>query len=466
VGNKILIFLFLLSVFLTSFLPVKDTDFGWHYRCGEEFINSGKLCLENNYSYFLPKYQAYNPSFLYDIGLAFVYDHFGFLGISIAGGIVMVLAAYIFLNLSRVNLWQKFAAFYLIYFLSSTVFAYGLRSQSITYLFFLLSFFLIHKARISNRRYLLFFPLLFLIWVNTHIGFFIGFFVMGILSLTTDKKFIFRYILPIFILSLSATFINPFGTNVYKGIFNHAISPLNEMIAEWTPPPFFYQQILILISSFITVFLLIKQKKFSLFAFLPILFFCILAMQARRNLPFFYTVFFYVLFNYLNFNSAKYLNELIMPVVMSLIFLLLVIHVPQTLYFNRSWNEYCNHGMVIYPCEAIRTYSKLSGNVFNTYEWGGFLIWQKPQIKVFVDGRMPAWRDENGKSPYQVFLEIWYAQTGWNDRLKKWKTDYILIKDDTPLDLLLKNKKEQSKYHWYEVYRGSDAVIYKYALSN
>jgi len=118
--------------------------------------------------------------------------------------------------------------------------------------------------------------------------------------------------------------------------------------------------------------------------------------------------------------------------------------------------------MVTYPCETIKAYSGLSGNVFNTYEWGGFLIWQKPEMKVFVDGRMPAWKDEDGKSPYRVFLEIWYAGAGWNEKLKKWKTDYILIRNQTPLDDLLKNNKEQSKYHWYEVYRGRDAVIYKY----
>jgi len=460
--NKLLVFLFLLSVFLLSFLPVKDTDFGWHYRCGHDFLESGKLCLENNYAYFLPDYQSHNPSFLYDFFLAFVYDRSGFFGVSIAGAIAITLAAFIFLNLSEADLWQKFIAFYLIYFLSSAVFAYGLRSQIVTYLFFLLVLFLLHKARTSDRRYLLFFPLLFLIWVNTHIGFFIGFLLIGILSLTADKKYVLKYVLPVFVLSLAATLINPFGINVYYGIFGHAISPLSQMIAEWVPPPFFYQQILIIGLSSATVFLLIRQKKFLLSTFLLILVFCVLAITARRNLPFFYTVFFYILFNCLNFNSVKHLNELLTPAILSFNFILLVIRVPQTLSFNRSWREYCDHGMVTYPCETIKAYSGLSGNVFNTYEWGGFLIWQKPEMKVFVDGRMPAWKDEDGKSPYRVFLEIWYAGAGWNEKLKKWKTDYILIRNQTPLDDLLKNNKEQSKYHWYEVYRGRDAVIYKY----
>jgi len=93
------------------------------------------------------------------------------------------------------------------------------------------------------------------------------------------------------------------------------------------------------------------------------------------------------------------------------------------------------------------------------YEWGGFLIWQKPNIKVFVDGRMPAWKDENGKSPYQVFLEIIQTQPGWNEKLNKWKTNYLLIGNGSFLDLLL--QKESKKYGWEEKYRDSIAVIYK-----
>ncbi|PIZ66716.1 hypothetical protein COY13_04950, partial [Candidatus Roizmanbacteria bacterium CG_4_10_14_0_2_um_filter_36_35] len=97
-------------------------------------------------------------------------------------------------------------------------------------------------------------------------------------------------------------------------------------------------------------------------------------------------------------------------------------------------------GLSKYPCQAIKNYPKLSGNVYAMYEWGGFLIWQKPTIKVFIDGRMPAWKDENGQSPYQVFLDIIQTQPGWNEKLKELKTNHLLISNGTFLDLLLKEK--------------------------
>jgi len=63
INKKILITFFLLSIFFAAFLPVKDTDFGWHYRCGKEIWYNPKICLANNFSYFLENYQSYNPHF-------------------------------------------------------------------------------------------------------------------------------------------------------------------------------------------------------------------------------------------------------------------------------------------------------------------------------------------------------------------------------------------------------------------
>ena len=150
---------------------------------------------------------------------------------------------------------------------------------------------------------------------------------------------------------------------------------------------------------------------------------------------------------------------MLISIICSVIIFILIIYVPKTIEFDALWTEYCQKGQIVYPCQAIKKFPQLTGNVFNTHEWGGFLIWQKPNNRVFVDGRMPAWRDENGKSPYQVFLEIIQTQPGWNEKLNRWKTNYILITNGTFLDLLL--QKESIKYNWQEVYRDDIAVIYK-----
>lgn len=459
--NKIIIFLFCLLIFTIGFFPAKDTDFGWHYRCGNQFLTSGKLCLKNEFSYYLANYQAYNPSFLYDISLAFLYKHGGLLTISIMGALVLTISAILFYFLIRPVVWINFLSFLIMFFLSYPVFSLGLRSQVLTYLFFLLLLFLLTQ---KERKLLLLMPLIFFIWVNTHIGFFIGLIVLGLYAIASIRKPIFFNLILIFVFSFLATLINPFGINVYREILNHALSPLNKMIAEWVEPSTWHIMLIIFL-TLLSLFLSIKNKSLNFFKILLLIFFCLLALKARRNVPFFYIAFFYS-FDFSRFfpERNRVINHIFFiftPVLISTIIFYDIVFVPKTIQFDSSWSTYCESGTGVsfYPCEALKQYLQLSGNVYANYEWGGFLIWQKPNIKVFVDGRMPAWKDKNGRSPYQVYLEIIQTKDGWNEKLHSLKTDYIFIANGTFLDLLL--QKGSEKYHWREVYRDNLAVIYQ-----
>ncbi len=454
--NKLLIILFLLSVFLINFLPVKDTDFGWHYRCGKE------NCTQNHFSYFLPNYQAANPSFLYDKALAFTYDHFGFIGVSFTGAAIMTAAALIFSQMAN------FLLFYPVLFFSWSILNLGLRSQILTYLFFLLSIYIIEKSR-KNRRWLWLFPPLLIIWVNTHIGFFVGLILLLFFLIDESIKFIrdrkqklssLYTPLAVIIVSLAVTAFNPFGINVYRTIIDHATSPMSSMIAEWTKPSLL-QQIIIIGLTIAFLIVIARKKILPVFEILMLLFFALLALIGVRNLPFFYSAFFIVIVNYLHYDRIR-ANSVLLPLLIALSFFLIIINVPGTVAFDQSWTAYCNDGLSHYPCNAVKNYPSLSGNVYAAYEWGGFLIWQKPQIKVFADGRMPAWKDEQGRSPYQDYLDIIQTQPGWNGKLRKLKTDYLLIMPGTFLDLLL--QKESRKYSWQEKYRDDVAVIYKNIL--
>lgn len=455
--KKIVLVLFLLTVLCLGFLPVKDTDFGWHYRCGNQFLETGNLCLSNTFSYFLPNYKAYYSGHLYDIALALVYNHGGFLLVSIIGAVIFSLSALVFFLLIRSESWISISAFFIVFFLSYPIFNLGLRPQIVSYLFFLfLLFILKHK----NLKLLFTLPFLFLLWVNIHIGFFIGLFILFFYLFKQKKRTLIPYIGIIF-LSLLATLINPFGLKVYEEIFKHASSPLNTMIAEWVQPTL-WQAVFIIIISIVSFTIMVKNKTITLTQFLLLFFFGVLVLKAQRNLPFFYTIFFIIFLNKLKIKSEN-LNGILVPLLSSVIFFTVIVHVPSTILHGTHWNTYCNNSITVaYPCAALKKYP-LSGNVYANYEWGGFLIWQKPEIKVFVDGRMPAWKDENDKSPYQVYLEIIQIKSGWNEKLRSLKTDYIFINAGTFLDLLL--QKNTSKFGWKEEYRDNFAVIYKNIVS-
>jgi len=65
-----------------------------------------------------------------------------------------------------------------------------------------------------------------------------------------------------------------------------------------------------------------------------------------------------------------------------------------------------------YPQQAVSILSDYAQNhsvvLFNEYGWGGYLALYAPQIKVFIDGRMPHWQDNYGHSLMQDYIQINY----------------------------------------------------------
>jgi hypothetical protein len=49
-----------------------------------------------------------------------------------------------------------------------------------------------------------------------------------------------------------------------------------------------------------------------------------------------------------------------------------------------------------FPVEAVEWIksNQPSGNLFNSYNWGGYLLWNLPEYEVFVDGRTDLYNDE------------------------------------------------------------------------
>ncbi len=192
-------------------------------------------------------------------------------------------------------------------------------------------------------------------------------------------------------------------------------------------------------------------------------------MKARRNLPLFF-IFFFPLF--LNNSSLKnwlkpwikkqgLRKGLLILTSLGFLFYGLCHQLPQTLKTNSSWQSYCQASTLNYPCEAVSFLQNQSvkGHLFNRYEWGGFLIWQLPEDKIFVDGRMPAWPTSSGKSPYTIYLETLQTQPGWQETLEKYNIGWILISPKTFMDLKLQPAPED--FGWQEVYRDPVSVVYK-----
>ena len=81
-----------------------------------------------------------------------------------------------------------------------------------------------------------------------------------------------------------------------------------------------------------------------------------------------------------------------------------------------------------YPDKAVSFLKTLplSENLFNNYGWGGYLIWKLPERKVFIDGRMPSWR-QNEQFVFGDYVKIAEAQDGFDKILQKYNVGLVLI---------------------------------------
>ncbi|MCJ7622799.1 MAG: hypothetical protein MUO76_04785, partial [Anaerolineaceae bacterium] len=90
------------------------------------------------------------------------------------------------------------------------------------------------------------------------------------------------------------------------------------------------------------------------------------------------------------------------------------------------------------------------GNLFNEYNWGGYIIWHLKDYPVFVDGRTDLFDD--------VILGEWIiaaqAEDGWEEILDKWGINTVILRPDRVITKLLEF------YGWTEEYEDEKAIIF------
>ena len=92
------------------------------------------------------------------------------------------------------------------------------------------------------------------------------------------------------------------------------------------------------------------------------------------------------------------------------------------------------------------------GEMFNEYEWGGYLMQVLPERKVFIDGR----NDFYGEAFLREYTIADKLQPGWDDVLKKYRVGWTLLRPTHPMNAVLALRTNE----WHCAYRDGVAVIY------
>jgi hypothetical protein len=95
--------------------------------------------------------------------------------------------------------------------------------------------------------------------------------------------------------------------------------------------------------------------------------------------------------------------------------------------------------------------------LFNSYNWGGYLMFALPDVPVFVDGRT----DLYGDRLLPVYLDAAGGGPGWRDMLSTYAIDTVMIEPDSGLATALRGDSG-----WTIGYEDDLAVIFRRANTN
>ncbi len=423
----------------------QDPDFGWHVRIGELIATTGKIPTTDPFSYTMPSYHFVDHEWLTDILLAKIYSWIGVFPITVGFAFLGICALFI-ASRGADKRWIPVPLF----LAAGTLFEFmGIRPQIISWVLLALLMFLLWQKTIW-KRWRFFVPLLFLLWANIHGGFAIGIVVLSItiLGQMIEQRQVERKNLLVLFLSLIATCINPYGYHLWIEVFKSLADPtLRSSIQEWYPAIYF-TNIAFWIYAALSLFLILRYRKlFSVTTVVLYGFLLISGLASMRNIPIFVIVSFFPTMqaiSYLYAESGKHLygKERFAKAYVGFSIICLCLFLPQlgaflygTYILKEGHNTY-PEGAVAYLRENTP-----QQHIFSSYDWGGYLIWQLPSQKVFIDGRMPSWRNTSAPS-----TESSYAFGEYTGILKK-EIPFTTIIDKYDIDTVLVSTSDLKEQH-------------------
>ncbi len=366
-------------LFIISFFRL-DPDFGWHLRSGN-YILANSIPRYDIFTYTAKNFVWINHEWLNDVIVSEIYNFAGNVALALFFGLLW---SSVIVFASRKKDW------FLSLLATLAMFPYvGTRPVVWSLLFFVL----LERMLEGKHKYRLFFlPILFLIWANLHGGFVLGLVVLGIYTLFSKTK-----ISPfIFFTSFVATLVNPYGLNLYAEIGRTLFDiRLHFRIQEWAP--FFISASgIFYIALFCALFLFIHKEndRVRRLVSLPGALF-ILSFASTRYFPFFIVS----SLRYLERWFTTFIQLIHQPLTGTRLFirrLLKVLAVAIILYgFIHILYTLPQDPEAIYPKSAVAYLKRhpCRGNIFNSYDYGGYLIWKLPEKPVYIDGRMPSWKN-------------------------------------------------------------------------
>lgn len=453
-------FIILLSLFVFQQINLTTADLGRHIINGEVFIHASDLGVSrdallhtNFFSYSNPDFPFVNHHWGSGILFYFIFSIFGFAGMSLFYGSLIILASLVLFYIWR-NRLPLFISFPIMLFLIPLIAERTeIRPEGISYVFLsiIISLLYLYSRNELRKKWLWFIPAISLIFVNTHIFFIFVPFLIGMFLLEALSKKDFIKVKTFFIIlsvSVLALCINPYG--LYGVIYPFIVfRNYGYLVAENQSiiflihygiknPNFLWWLISSLSLAIVSIFTVWRRPRdFPIALFSIALTFGVLSFLGTRNLALYGLVlvptfmhYAYILYRKTD-EQKKLENHITTSIITSVvIFIAILINFNHSLPWNTNWGlglmPRVNAGAEFFKQE------KLQGPIFSNYDIGGYLIFHLyPEEKVFVDNRPEGYPVEFFKDEYVPMQE---DSSVWDSELEKWNFNsiYFYRHDLTP----------------------------------
>lgn len=433
---RLLIIITLLVVFTFFLFPVTDFDIWWHLATGKLIIENRELPQKEVFSY-----TAYgNPWRLTSWAFAASsYLSFQFLGVNGMNILKAIISFSVFsliiFYLHRKKLLNLASLLFVVLALFSIRERFSLRPHTISYLFFVSFLILLLKYK-ENKSYKYIFSLSLLqfVWVNFHASFIYGIAFSSFLLFSDwfsnekiDKK---NVVLLSSILGASLLHLFYWHQYVFRTISRFFLASQYQIsVREFLPPTlgtFFSLLGLVLLSVFLVIYFSFKEKQADIL--LIALFVTIISLRSSRFLPDLVLFLSVVAPSYFqkiqlpkfNFNiSKRVLNALY-------VFLLFLLFLGVK---NQSFGWGLGLQKFTYPVKAVewikaeKLLEKSGGQIYNTYNFGGYLMWTIYPHKIFIDGRAFPYYGEIFENYWKNFED----EDVWKNTIEKYNITLALM---------------------------------------
>ncbi len=403
-----------IECFVTK-LSALDPDMWWHLSVGDWIVHNHAFPHNGIFSHTAATRPWMAYSWGYEVLLSRAYDWFSFLGMGGFGTLLTIAVALaIFRMLYRISgrFWAAWGLSVVVY--AAFLFNIAPRPLFLSVILFSITLTLLFEAQRRGRMQPLYWlPLVFMVWANIHIQFIYGLAVLGLfagINLLQHVAFRFRAypdflqsptlpVLPPFAVlagCVLASCIGPYSYHLYYEAFVIAQSKIMyRMIRELQALSFQYlNQYLELLLAVGAYFAIGWQKKIYPFRLALLIFATVFAFRTWRDAWFICVVAAAITADFpapeegctRTIGSSGWAAATVAGIALLLL--------------SMRGTDFTTRGLDLaisgeYPVDAVNFLRRnpVGGPLYNSFDWGGFLIFYMPQYPVSIDGRTDLYGD-------------------------------------------------------------------------